>query len=190
MTLSLITSRAKIFLNFFFAVTCGWRNHASDPSLKAFSNRYSPHAMADPGPILVKSAPEESENFQGVRVEILSPSPQRTLAVPISDEILGKISENTNELQEKLNKFVNGLNSKIQSVNQKRICWLMKLTSRTNTIVQAHQTQSLRTVAEAQHCNESLKQLIEEYEELEAGFEEVRKTREIVYIFLSFCSYH
>jgi hypothetical protein len=48
-------------------------------------------------------------------------------------------------------------------------------------MVQNHQTQSLRTVAEAQHCNETMKQLIEEYEEIEAGFEEVRRVREIVY---------
>jgi cobalamin biosynthesis Mg chelatase CobN len=54
------------------------------------------------------------------------------------------------------------------------------LTARTNAVVQTHQTQSLRTVAEAQHCTESLKQLIEEYEEIEAGFEEVRRVREIV----------
>ena len=47
-------------------------------------------------------------------------------------------------------------------------------------MVQTHQTQSLRTVAEAQHCNETMKQLIEEYEEIEAGFEEVRRVREIV----------
>jgi cell fate (sporulation/competence/biofilm development) regulator YlbF (YheA/YmcA/DUF963 family) len=52
-------------------------------------------------------------------------------------------------------------------------------------MLQSHHTQSLRTVAEAQHCNESLKQLIEEYEELEAGFEEVRRTGEIVYYFLN-----
>jgi hypothetical protein len=47
-------------------------------------------------------------------------------------------------------------------------------------MVQNHQTQSLRTVAEAQHCNELLKQLIEEYEELEVGFEQVRRTAEIL----------
>ena len=50
-----------------------------------------------------------------------------------------------------------------------------------NAMVQAHQTQSLRTVAEAQHCTESLKQLIQECEEIEAGWEEVRRVREIVY---------
>ena len=49
-----------------------------------------------------------------------------------------------------------------------------------NVLVQAHQTQSLRTVAEAQHCTESLKLLIEEYEEIEAGWDEVRRVREIV----------
>lgn len=47
-------------------------------------------------------------------------------------------------------------------------------------MVQSHQTQSFRTVAEAQHCIETMKQLIEEYEEIEAGFEEVRRVREIV----------
>jgi hypothetical protein len=52
-------------------------------------------------------------------------------------------------------------------------------------LVQTHQTQSLRTVAEAQHCTESLKLLIEEYEEIEAGWEEVRRVREIVYVFFS-----
>lgn len=45
----------------------------------------------------------------------------------------------------------------------------------------AHQTGSLKTVAEAQHCTESLKLLIEEFEEIEAGWEEVRLVREIVY---------
>ena len=49
-------------------------------------------------------------------------------------------------------------------------------------MVQAHQTRSLRTVAEAQHCNETMKLLVEEYEEIEAGFEQVRRVREIVYI--------
>ena len=56
------------------------------------------------------------------------------------------------------------------------------MTLRTNSLVQAHQTQSLKTVAEAQHCTESLKLLIEEYEEIEAGWEEVRRVKEIVYI--------
>jgi len=49
-------------------------------------------------------------------------------------------------------------------------------------LVQSHQTQSLRTVAEAQHCTESLKLLIEEYEEIEAGWEEVRRVKEAVYV--------
>ena len=51
---------------------------------------------------------------------------------------------------------------------------------RTSNFVQSHQTQSLRSVAEAQHCTDSLKLLIEEYEEIEAGWEEVRRVREIV----------
>ena len=54
------------------------------------------------------------------------------------------------------------------------------MTVRTNNLVQGHQTQSLRSVAQAQHCTESLKLLIEEYEEIEAGWEEVRRVREIV----------
>lgn len=37
-------------------------------------------------------------------------------------------------------------------------------------------------MAEAQHCNETMKLLVEEYEEIEAGFEQVRRVREIVYI--------
>jgi len=47
-------------------------------------------------------------------------------------------------------------------------------------MAQSHQTQSLRTVAEAQHCTETLKQLIQECDEIEAGWEEVRRVREIV----------
>lgn len=48
-------------------------------------------------------------------------------------------------------------------------------------MVQTHQTQSLKTVAEAQHCTETLKQLIQECDEIEAGWEQVRGVREIVY---------
>jgi hypothetical protein len=74
--------------------------------------------MSDRGPILVKSALEEDgEDLEGVRVDILSLAPQRTLSIPISEEILSQITENTTELQEKLNKFVNGVNVKIQSVD-------------------------------------------------------------------------
>ena len=58
------------------------------------------------------------------------------------------------------------------------------MTVRTSNLAQSHQTQSLRSVAEAQHCTESLKLLIEEYEEIEAGWEEVRRVREIVYCLL------
>jgi hypothetical protein len=63
------------------------------------------------------------------------------------------------------------------------------MTARTLARVQTHQTQSLRTVAEAQHCNESLKQLIEEYEEIEEGWEEIRQTRERVYRAMLFYSH-
>jgi ubiquinone biosynthesis protein UbiJ len=54
------------------------------------------------------------------------------------------------------------------------------MTSRTNAVVSAHQTGSLKSVAEAQHCTESLKMLIEEFEEIERGWEEVRRIREVV----------
>jgi hypothetical protein len=73
--------------------------------------------MADRGPILVKSAPEEDgEDLQGVRVDIISQRHQKTLSVQVPEDVLRKVSENTEELQEKLNRFVNGLDSKIQSV--------------------------------------------------------------------------
>ena len=52
-------------------------------------------------------------------------------------------------------------------------------------MIQHHQTQSLRTIADAQHSSEALKQLIEEYEEIELGWEEMMQTRERVYSNLS-----
>jgi hypothetical protein len=130
--------------------------------------------MDDRGPILVKAAVPEEDVPEGVRVDVQV----RSLNVSFPEELLTTISENTGQLQEKLNKFVNAMNSRIQSVRSLR--WLIQLTSRTNAMVQAHQTQSLKTVAEAEHCTETLKQLIQECEEIEAGWEEVRRVREIV----------
>ena len=76
--------------------------------------------MANRGPILVKPAPEEEEDRQeftrGVAVDIVSSGQAKRLSVPLSDDVLSKISDNTSELQDRLNKFINGLNSKIQSV--------------------------------------------------------------------------
>lgn len=76
--------------------------------------------MANRGPILVKPAPEEEEDRQdftrGVAVDIISSGQAKTLSIPLSEDVLSKISEKTGELQDRLNKFINGLNSKIQSV--------------------------------------------------------------------------
>lgn len=69
--------------------------------------------MDDGGPILVNSAVPEQDIPESTRIT----NPERTaLSVSIPEDVLSAVSENTAELQDKLNKFVNGLNSKIQSV--------------------------------------------------------------------------
>lgn len=69
------------------------------------------------GPILVRAAVPEEEVPEGVRVNVIAnTSAQKTLNLDIPVGMLSAISENTGDLQEKLNKFVNGLNGKIQSV--------------------------------------------------------------------------
>src|ERR1700721_2198900 len=90
----------------------------------------------DTEPILVRKPNEEEEGrvedeiSQGVRVDILGLHHQNTtkqpqhprLSAEVSDEILGKITDNTAELQIKLNRFINALNSKFQSVRRIRRC--------------------------------------------------------------------
>lgn len=71
--------------------------------------------MDDGGPILVNSAVPEHDIPESTRIA----NPERTtLSVSIPEDVLSAVSENTAELQDKLNKFVNGLNSKIQSVGR------------------------------------------------------------------------
>ena len=65
------------------------------------------------GPVLVKPSVPEQDIPEGARVA--NPE-QTTISVSIPEDVLSAVSENTAELQLKLNKFVNGLNSKIQSV--------------------------------------------------------------------------
>ena len=73
--------------------------------------------MDNEGPILVRTAVQDEEVPVGVRVDVVAnTATQRPLNLDIPVDTLSAISENTRDLQEKLNKFVNGLNSKIQSV--------------------------------------------------------------------------
>ena len=65
--------------------------------------------MDSSGPILVKTAVPEEEIVEGSRTVTQE---QRILSV----EVLSSVVENTADLRENLNKFINGLNSKIQSV--------------------------------------------------------------------------
>jgi hypothetical protein len=158
--------------------------------------------MADESPKLVRHPmSEQAETSESIPVT--NPRDQRPLRVQIADDVLRSVSENTDELRENLDNFVNAMNGKIQSVsffyisflclfegNDRR--WslvldadLWKFMTRTNALVHGHQTQSLKTVAEAEHCTESLKLLIEEYEEMEAGWDEVRRMKDIVFHLLS-----
>jgi hypothetical protein len=70
--------------------------------------------MDDDGPILVRAAVED-ETHEDCSIDIPSNSPQ-PLTVPFTEDILEAITQNTTDLQNRLNKFINGLNSKIQSV--------------------------------------------------------------------------
>jgi hypothetical protein len=82
--------------------------------------------MADDetGPILVRRAEDddgESISSQGVRVDIISHVRHRgSLSVSIPEELLARVSDTTTELRGKLDRFVNALNSKLQSVC--RVC--------------------------------------------------------------------
>lgn len=71
------------------------------------------------GPVLVRSAAEE-DPINEENAAALSTSEEavdrRRLSVSVSEEVLHSVSEHTSDLREKLNKFVNGLNSKILSV--------------------------------------------------------------------------
>ena len=73
-------------------------------------------------PILVRPAIQDNdEPPEGLRIDVLAASStQKPLTVSVPETVLEAISENTSELQDKLNKFVNGLNSKIQSVVNSR----------------------------------------------------------------------
>jgi hypothetical protein len=73
--------------------------------------------MDNDGPILVRTAVPEEESPAAVRADaVANTGTQRRLTLDIPVKTLSAISENTRDLQEKLNRFVNGLNSKIQSV--------------------------------------------------------------------------
>lgn len=67
-------------------------------------------------PILVKAAASENAASEE-REEIDVAAKQRPLSLSIPEEALLAISKNTVELQASLDKFVNGLNDKIQSVS-------------------------------------------------------------------------
>ena len=70
-------------------------------------------------PVIVKSADGPDErSAEAVAVDIVANSARRaTLSVPVDERVLGALSTNTAELQEKLNKFVNGVSAKIQTVD-------------------------------------------------------------------------
>jgi len=68
------------------------------------------------GPILVRPADDHSEPNDRSTPETNTLREQRRLSLSIPEELLHNISENTSDLREKLEKFVNGLNSKISTV--------------------------------------------------------------------------
>jgi hypothetical protein len=67
------------------------------------------------GPILVKAAVPTDDIPSDISTAALLP-PSPTLSVPLNEDLLTAISDNTTDLQDRLNKFVNGLTAKIQSV--------------------------------------------------------------------------
>jgi len=67
------------------------------------------------GPILVKAAVPTDDIPSDTSLDALLP-PSPTLSVPLNEDLLTAISDNTTDLQDRLNKFVNGLTAKIQSV--------------------------------------------------------------------------
>jgi hypothetical protein len=69
----------------------------------------------DRGPILVKAAVSREEVSEGVRVDGVVFGEGR-LSVEVGEEVLRTMGESTEETREKLNKFVNSMNTKIQSV--------------------------------------------------------------------------
>jgi hypothetical protein len=90
------------------------------------NSRWSrPTWMDDRGPILVRAAVSEDTTSDGVsRVD--ETVQERRLNVVFSEEVLSVISENTGDLQEKLNNFVNAMDSRIQSV-WIYLIWLMQV---------------------------------------------------------------
>ena len=68
------------------------------------------------GPILVKAAPQTGDIADDTQT---TPplSPSGALSLPLPEDILSTISDNTADLQDRLDKFVNGLTAKIQSVS-------------------------------------------------------------------------
>ena len=73
--------------------------------------------MDNTGPILVKPAvPEDSPPEAAIVSITTSITPQGPLNLALPTEVLSAISENTGLLHDKLNTFINCLNSKIQSV--------------------------------------------------------------------------
>jgi hypothetical protein len=67
-------------------------------------------------PILVRATVSENAASEE-HEEVDAAAEQRPLTVPIPEEVLQTISKNTTELQARLDKFINGLNAKIQSVS-------------------------------------------------------------------------
>ena len=73
--------------------------------------------MNNPGPILVKPAVPEDSHPDAAIVSITTTTvPQGPLNLALPTEVLSAISDNTGLLHDKLNTFINCLNSKIQSV--------------------------------------------------------------------------
>ena len=72
--------------------------------------------MESTGPVLVRPVDEYSEPNDQSTPENNTLHEQRRLSLSIPEELLHNMSENTSDLREKLEKFINGLNSKISTV--------------------------------------------------------------------------
>lgn len=68
-------------------------------------------------PILVKAAVPADELPEDTHIDQLVAPSKPPLSVPLSPDLLTAITENTDDLQHRLDKFVNGLTAKIQSVS-------------------------------------------------------------------------
>jgi len=69
------------------------------------------------GPILVKAAVPADQLPEDIPVDQPVTPPNLPLSVSLSEDLLTAITDNTVDLQDRLDKFVNGLTAKIQSVS-------------------------------------------------------------------------